>query len=442
MMKAHVQMREGFTLICPVCGKEFNGNFCPQCGEPAGKSVVQTEENNNPAVDSQATQPTEVPPQPEQPPVDQEVQQWQQGSAGLPPAAPQNWEAPVYGQEQERPTAIPGEIDSSGKKRADTAVRIMLAAAIVIVIGLVVALIWVLSNQSSGGNDQPAGAPGVTSVPALTSSAEVLEESSALPEQPGEAQENSSSQAQSGVTGSAGLPGSSLTPDELKALYSDPQSMKGTEVVLTGVVFTQPEQDETTTYFQMFADIENYEYNTIVAIDDLNLEVAEDDYVRVTGVVGDTFEGENIMGDALTAPIIVATQVEVVSYIDAASPTLLTVEPQQTVSQLGYDVTVTKVEFAQNETRVYVTVANNGSANFSLYDFYSLLIQNGKQYEQEYHYSAEYPEVQTDLRPGVTTEGIITFPAVAQESFELVFEGSSDNYEEEFEEYRFEITVP
>ena len=46
------------------------------------------------------------------------------------------------------------------------------------------------------------------------------------------------------------------------------------------------------------------------------------------------------------------------------------------------------------------------------------------------------------MRPGVTTEGIITFPAVAQESFELVFEGSSDNYEEEFEEYRFEITVP
>ena len=73
-------------------------------------------------------------------------------------------------------------------------------------------------------------------------------------------------------------------------------------------------------------------------------------------------------------------------------PTIKSVELSRvTQDQLGYSITVEKVEFAEKETRVYVTIQNNGSSNFSAYSFNSKIIQNGKQYEEARNYSADYP---------------------------------------------------
>ena len=53
---------------------------------------------------------------------------------------------------------------------------------------------------------------------------------------------------------------------------------------------------------------------------------------------------------------------------------------------------------------------------------------------------ANYPEVQTDLLPGITTSGIICFPAIDMNSnFDIYFEGHSDNWNEEINTYQFII---
>ncbi len=235
---------------------------------------------------------------------------------------------------------------------------------------------------------------------------------------------------------------SPLSEMEIKEMYTDPDKFEGRTVTLSGQVFSDPERDDNGVYFQMFSDPENNEGNTVVAYLVPDFELESDDYVKLTGMVAGKFEGENAYGGSVTAPQIIATTLEKASYAEVVAPALKAVELKDaTQTQYGYTVSITKVEFAENETRVYVTVKNDGSDIFNLYSFNTKIVQNGKQYEEDSNYDADYPEVQTDLLPGVTTEGIIVFPKLEQEDFRIVLDASSENYDEDIEPYAFDVTV-
>lgn len=227
--------------------------------------------------------------------------------------------------------------------------------------------------------------------------------------------------------------------DEIKSLYTSPAKFKNHYVELTGVVFTAPEYDDDGVYLQMMADIKNYSNNTIVYINDKDFEVKQNDYLHITGLVGDEFTGENAFGGDVTAPVITAKEYKVLEYKDALAPTIKTINVNQTQTQLGYSVTVQKIEYAENETRVYVKVDNRGINKFSVYSFNSKITQNGKQYEEQDNWDAEYPEIQTELLVGNSSEGVIVFPALSEGAFTLIIEGSSDNWEEKLNPYTFNI---
>lgn len=236
--------------------------------------------------------------------------------------------------------------------------------------------------------------------------------------------------------------GDKLTDSEVASMYTNPGKYTDRGVDLTGRVFADPEYDGNDVYFQMWGDPENSENNTIVMYSGGDVELEDGDYVKLSGYIQGVFEGENMFGAAITCPQVVAETLEIVSYKDAVAPTIEEItlsEPTQ--AQYGYSVTVEKVELAEKETRVYIKVDNSGSDKFSLYSFNSVIIQNGKQFEQEDNYSADYPEVQTDLNVGVSTEGIFCFPAIESANFQIILEGSSDNFDETLEPFVFDVTI-
>lgn len=232
-----------------------------------------------------------------------------------------------------------------------------------------------------------------------------------------------------------------LTENEIDQMYTDADNFKGREVILTGQILGAPEVDDEGVYFQMFADPINNEKNTVVGYLDNSLSIDDDAYVKVTGTVYGTFKGENAFGGEVTAPQIKASSVEIVGYIDAVSPTIKTVDVNSTQDQRGYSVTLQKVEFADSETRMYLSVANNGQSSFNMYSFNAKIVQDGKQYEGQSNYEADYPEIQTDLLPGVTTEGIMTFPNLNQSDFKIILDASSDNWQETINPYTFDVTI-
>jgi len=148
-----------------------------------------------------------------------------------------------------------------------------------------------------------------------------------------------------------------------------------------------------------------------------------------------------MFGSVVTAPSITAYECEVISYIDAASPALKSVLVDAIISQHGYGVRVQKIEFAKNETRIYVRIDNNGSDTFTLYSSYTKISQNGKQYSEQDNWDADYERIESDLMVGNYSEGIIAFPAIEQSDFTIVFEGHSDNWDEELEPFAFDVVV-
>lgn len=235
-----------------------------------------------------------------------------------------------------------------------------------------------------------------------------------------------------------------VSEKDIDEMYSNPKQFKDYEVELTGIVFNEPEADEDGVYFQMFADPINSEKNTLVGLLDTDLKVKTDDYVKVTGIVKDEFEGENAFGGVVKAPVIEATKFEVVDYVTAVAPANRTIEIKEEINQHGYHMELQKVELADEETRVYLKISNQSDVTIDFYSFNAKLIAGNKQLEENMPYlETGLPEIQSEILPGVETEGVIIFPAIDQKEKKLTFhaEGSSENYDLDYKPFIFEINI-
>lgn len=233
-----------------------------------------------------------------------------------------------------------------------------------------------------------------------------------------------------------------LSNAEIEQMYTNPDNYKNRHVVLTGKVFGQVERDEDGLYFQMYGDPENLEKNTVVFYPGTETPLSPDDYVYISGTIEGTFEGENAFGGTIIAATVIADTLEVISYVQAVSPTIQTIGVNETQNQYGYMVTLDRVEIAENETRVYLSVHNMGESELSLFSYSSKIIQSGRQFEQQTNWEADYPDIQSDIFVGVSSEGIIPFPAIEYSDFQFIIEGYSGNWHEDLQPYVFNISVP
>lgn len=233
-----------------------------------------------------------------------------------------------------------------------------------------------------------------------------------------------------------------LTESEIASLFSDPDQFKGRTVELVGKVDGGKQVDGDTTAFQMFCDWENYDQGVIVVQPTEDVTVEDGDFVTIKGTVDGMFEGENAFGATLSYPQISASSVEVSSYAEIAAPTKKEVIPENnSVDQYGYVVTVDKIELADSETRVYVTVTNSGSETFNFYDFNCKIVQGDKQYDATDNYDAGYEEVQSEILPGISSSGVIVFDAIEECDFTLLLDGYSDDYSIDFDDYKYDVTI-
>ena len=232
-----------------------------------------------------------------------------------------------------------------------------------------------------------------------------------------------------------------ISKEKAADLYRDPISLENHCVEIVGRVFTEPEYNNDIAVVQVWGDPEKFEKNTIMYFYKDDCDVHQDDYIKVTGIVMGEYTGENAFGAEVSAPEIDVREYEILDYAEALMPANKTLDVNQTVDHLGYAINIEKVEFADNEPRVFVKVDNKGAATFSLFTYSSKLVQNGKQYEISSNFEADYPEVSSEIVSGASSEGVLVFPAIEESNFTLQFEGMSENFEEEVEPYMFEINV-
>lgn len=234
-----------------------------------------------------------------------------------------------------------------------------------------------------------------------------------------------------------------LTDEEIPQLFSDPDQFKGKYVKLTGKVFVEPEDTGDYIGLQVWNDPDNAANNFLVKAPKDGTEYNSESYVIVDGKIEGEVTGTNIVGGEVNAPMIAADKVEISDYKTVVRPTIKEYTFESLgADQYGYSVSVTKVEFAEQETRVYATVKNNGGSKFSVFGYSAKLIQGGQQYEIEANYNADYPELQSEVLPGTESSGVLVFQATDPNTdFQVYIEGYSDNWEESIQPYQLSATI-
>lgn len=228
--------------------------------------------------------------------------------------------------------------------------------------------------------------------------------------------------------------------DDIAAVATNPDSYKGKYVKFYGKVLSSTDKDD-------FYGVQAYvdmDYNNSVLIEIPKSLLSEapqsDDYLSIDAKVKSSKEGENLMGGKLKLAYLVADSAEKTTYLDSFGKANTTWDfTDKVIEQNGVTVSITKVEFTDTETRIYVSVSNNSSDKFNLYNYSAKVVQGSNQYEMTYNYDADYPEIPSDMMPGVTANGIICFDSMEASQFQLYLEGSSDNWELDFSPFTFDL---
>ena len=231
-----------------------------------------------------------------------------------------------------------------------------------------------------------------------------------------------------------------FTRDNWAELATDPDAFEGAGVDIVGQVLGEPQRDGDVTYWQMWPHPTNVNWFAVVGFEDPSFTIADGDYVHVLGTVRGKTEGEIPFLATLDAVAVRAETAEVVDESALAPPALRTVEPAQSIDQHGLIVTVDKVEFAANETRVFVTVDNRSAATASFNGYKTRALQGQTSYEPED--LTPYQWVEPELPPGAASSGVVLFTAMDPvQATELHFEPRTDDYQLEFSPYVFEIAA-
>lgn len=222
-----------------------------------------------------------------------------------------------------------------------------------------------------------------------------------------------------------------LTESEVPLIYGSPDNYKKKYVKLTAQVVnvTFDKKSQTIT---AYTDIENYTNEVVVYFENKSVSIKQNDYISIDGYI----KGAD---KETSKPYIIGKNVEVISYMDAVAPTLKEVNPDKTATQNDVSVMIKKVEFAEAETRVYVKVTNNSNSEFNLYSYSSILTQAGKQYETTY--SKNEVDMSSTILASGSAEGVIVFPKIEQSNFTITMKGYSSNYDIDFENFKFDISV-
>lgn len=223
-------------------------------------------------------------------------------------------------------------------------------------------------------------------------------------------------------------------------VYTNADEYLGYYVNVKGKVFQNLGDNGETKGVQIWIDSDNCEQNMMIHYT-TNETLKDGDYVICTGYIKEIHEYTNTYGTELSVPLIYSTDLRSASYIEVMAPTVSTITPENLIyEKYGYSITIDKVEYAESETRLYLTASNIGNATLHIDVDSSVIVQDGKQFHSETNFEENYEEVPYNLNKGTTASGVVVFPAIGDGKFDYIIELHSDNDKEKFKTITFAIS--
>ena len=220
-------------------------------------------------------------------------------------------------------------------------------------------------------------------------------------------------------------------------VYTNADKYEGYHIKIKGKVFQVIGDNGTSKGIQIWLDPETCEQNLMIYYN-ADVDVKQGDYISCTGFIDSVTKYKNAYNAELFVPLIYSTDLQKTTYIDVVAPTNETIILKNLRKESrGYTVSISKVEFSEKETRIYVSVTNNGKATLYIGD--ATAVQEGKQYRSRTNHEAAYDEIPYEIVKGASSSGIIVFPSISPKEFELSIDVHSDDYGEKIGAYDFVI---
>lgn len=238
-----------------------------------------------------------------------------------------------------------------------------------------------------------------------------------------------------------------ISKEKLPKLYVTPEDYVNKSVDLDVYINDIPAYNSEKDGYFTYGTTDKDETNYVVlrTSEELNstFEFKENQYLKIQGVVEKGLEE-----DGKKVPLITVTSVEESTYVDSFSPSLKTVELNSKVEQNDVTVTVPKVEFAKENTRVYMDIENNAKNTFNFYSFDSYIQLDGGKIEGNDYIETIGADIETiadgEVLAGESISGYLVFGPVDYEKeakikFMLSDSDFVDDYDTEFKSFDYRI---
>jgi hypothetical protein len=223
-------------------------------------------------------------------------------------------------------------------------------------------------------------------------------------------------------------------------VYTNANNYLGYHINIKGKVFQVLGDTGESKGVQVWLDPETSEQNIWIYYSNA-AEIKQGDFIVCSGYIKDVTSYDNNYGAELSAPLVISNDMRKANYIEVMSPTISSHEfLNVSAEQHKYSISVNKVEFANDETRIYFSAKNQGKAKMYTGVSDAVILQSGKQYNASENYDAEYETIPYELYVGVESSGIVTFSKIEQKDFQIIVEIHSDDVDEEFEAFVFNIS--
>lgn len=222
---------------------------------------------------------------------------------------------------------------------------------------------------------------------------------------------------------------------EIVQVMGATETPEGRPVSVTGRVLADPEYNVDGTHLQVNVGSEAGDADLVVRID-ANIEVTQGDYLAIEGAVGGRFVGETENGGSIDMLEIIAVSITPIAAEGVLAPASTVWESRAEKEEADVTVGVEKVEFAEAETRVYVTARNAGETPAVIQVSNSYIKQSDRFFEPKVELPEGYQEVPIDLFAGAAGAGVIVFPPLHEGTgleFSLTVLGSAGETAFDFE---------
>ena len=215
-----------------------------------------------------------------------------------------------------------------------------------------------------------------------------------------------------------------LTEDQIDQAFLDPEAFSGYYIKIPGKMILAPEQNGDTYMIRAARNVQTFDGMYYIETSNVPAGLHENDVISVDGKIGGYVTETNSVGNEMKVLLITDAKVTKSSYVDAVSPTQKELVCDLRREEKGFAITVEKVQFANDETRVFLKVNNNTTETMQFYELGATIVQNGQQFsvnnDQTSIYEGGLEGLPQEYLPGTQTSGVIIFPALdSNKDFQL-----------------------